>query len=389
MTILWVHRADFDEGLDRTTWLDMINELKTLGQNVSLLTSYRREKLDYGLGRNLIYVPQINVKVLRALSFLIFSYFRIIWYIITQKPHIVILDIWTFWCGFPLDVFSKLGLIKTKFVIDMRTFYYGVNSDKYSPKDFLIKLYTDLGLAYNKYIHAGLSVITKELKRQVQLKYKIPENSICVWSSGVSLEKFKLDVSKKKLDLKGKFVVMQHGGFSYNRGLHETILAIDLLKVRYPDIILFLLGSGPAENILKKTIHKLILQKRCILHQPVNHNEIPQYLANCDVGILAYPSIKYWQLNNPIKLLEYLAMSKPVIVTDMPAFRDVIGLKKCGIFTKSNRPSDIARAIAFCYKNKEKLNEWGMYGREITEQKYTWKRQARVLADFLSKLTRC
>lgn len=386
MNILWVRWTSFDEALDRTTWLEMINELETLGHRVTLLTSYRKKKLTFGLRENLIYIPHIDIKVLRIASFLLFSYFRILLHILIRKPHIVILDIWTFWLGFPLDVFSKLRLIQTKFVIDMRTFYYGVNKDKLSLKDLLVKIYTNIGLIYNDMIHSGISVITNELKREILFGRGKREDSVCVWTSGVSIDKFRIGMYVAKPDLEGKFVVMQHGEISHNRGLYEIILAINLLRDHYPNIILFLLGSGHAEKMLKKTIQELHLQEKCILHQPVDYNEIPQYLANCNVGIMAYPKIKYWQVNNPIKLLEYLAMAKPVIVTDMPVFRNVIGAKKCGIFINSNHPQDIARAIAFCYENKKKLMEWGIKGRELVQQKYTWRRQAITLANFLNNL---
>jgi glycosyltransferase involved in cell wall biosynthesis len=87
-----------------------------------------------------------------------------------------------------------------------------------------------------------------------------------------------------------------------------------------------------------------------------------------------------------LKLLEYLAMEKVVVATNIPANREIIGDSKCGIYVNSSDPEEVARGIAFAYKNQGRLKLWGSFGRAIIEEKYTWEKVAENFRDYLLNL---
>ena len=103
----------------------------------------------------------------------------------------------------------------------------------------------------------------------------------------------------------------------------------------------------------------------------------------CDVGIVPLPDLPDWRSQCPLNLLEYLAMGKVVIATDIPANRKVIGKSKCGIYVSSADPREIAKAIMYAYDNKDELKEWGSYGRAIINAKYSWKKVAEDFENYL------
>ena len=84
--------------------------------------------------------------------------------------------------------------------------------------------------------------------------------------------------------------------------------------------------------------------------------------------------------------MEYLAMKRPVIVTDIPAHRNVIGNKKCGIFIPNHQPEAIIQGIKSAIENKEKLTIWGKEGLNIILNNYTWDHQALKIINFLNTL---
>jgi glycosyltransferase involved in cell wall biosynthesis len=51
------------------------------------------------------------------------------------------------------------------------------------------------------------------------------------------------------------------------------------------------------------------------------HKELPEYIANIDVGIVPYLRNEYTMTVVPTKINEYLAMGKPVVSTDLPQVR--------------------------------------------------------------------
>jgi glycosyltransferase involved in cell wall biosynthesis len=156
-----------------------------------------------------------------------------------------------------------------------------------------------------------------------------------------------------------------------------------IVRRAYPDVVLFLLGAGPIVPGLKELIQKEKLQDNVIVHDPVDYAEVPKHIAMCDVGIIPLPDLAYWRFQCPLKLLEYLAMKKVVIATDIPAHRSIIGKEKCGIYISSAKPMEIAKSIMYAYHNREQLEEWGKTGRKIIKQKYTWEKVAKNLENYL------
>jgi hypothetical protein len=182
------------------------------------------------------------------------------------------------------------------------------------------------------------------------------------------------------------FIVMYHGILSETRGLQQTIEAVKALNVKYPDIVFFILGDGKARGELEALIDRLNLQKNVFIHSPVPYDDVPKYIASCDVGIVPLPDILWWRISSPLKLVEYLIMEKPVIMTDIEAHRRVVGDLPCGIIIKSHDPCEIAKGIEKAYHLKKEFKKMGKLARELIVNKHTWKKQAESLCDFLRTL---
>jgi glycosyltransferase involved in cell wall biosynthesis len=214
-----------------------------------------------------------------------------------------------------------------------------------------------------------------------------------VWTSGVSEtlfnpEHYVADRSRfrEKLGLNGKFVIFYHGVFSHTRGLMETVDAMKILAPKYPDIIFFLLGTGPLAPKLEESTQDMVIHKNVIVAKPVGHSAVPRFISMCDVGIIPLPDHPYWRFQSPLKLLEYLAMKKPVILTDIPAHRAIVDEAKCGVYVSSVKPTQIAEAIEYAYRNRHNLEEWGEIGIEIVRKTYTWSKVAKDLENYLNSI---
>jgi glycosyltransferase involved in cell wall biosynthesis len=236
----------------------------------------------------------------------------------------------------------------------------------------------------------GITIITPAMKTEICQRFEINPKSVGVWSSGVSTNLFNpknyneepTDL-RRKLGLFGKFVILYHGVFSANRGLTETVKSMSIVKRANPNIVFFLLGTGPLVQALKDLIQMEELQGNVIVHDPVDNTEVPKYIAMCDIGIVPLPDHPYWRFQSPLKLLEYLSMKKVVLLTDIPAHRLVIGTDTCGLYFSSVEPTEIAKSIIYAYINREKLGEWGASGRKIVEEKYSWEKVAHDLENYL------
>ncbi|MGB9693454.1 MAG: glycosyltransferase, partial [Fervidobacterium sp.] len=148
-------------------------------------------------------------------------------------------------------------------------------------------------------------------------------------------------------------------------------------------------GSGlgaRAFSVLRDFARQYDVIEYVMFHPPVPHSKVPEFIAMSDICIVPLPDLPQWRNQCPLKLLEYLAMNKPIIATDIPANRNVLGANKCVIYVRTANPNEIAKAIAYAYENRKMLKEWASCGRAIVEEKYSWTKVAGNLEAYLYSL---
>ncbi len=391
--IIWICFLIFDLELHKTTNIEILNHLALRGYDTYLVALRSNTRLsksyDVNPGFHTILFPLKYVPMLTSFLFAIILSFFLPFFILIKKPDFVVIQpgpsiisfIWT-----PL-----LNALKIKVILDIRSTPILSESQIRGLLGSLNIVLFNLSVLIAKSFFNGISTLTEGMKRQICSTYQINPNFVGVWTSGTSTTLFNPQKYDKKQirethDLTDKFIVFYHGDLTLPRGIIQTVASIKKLKVKNNDIVLFLLGSGSALLTLKDLIRKDNLQKRVILHDAVDYLEVPQYIALCDIGIVPLPDIPDWRNQCPLKLLEYLAMKKVVIATDIPANREILGDNKCGIYISSTDPKEIANAIEYAYSNKKKLDEWGAGGRSIIEKKYSWNKVAEDFEAYLLQL---
>jgi glycosyltransferase involved in cell wall biosynthesis len=148
----------------------------------------------------------------------------------------------------------------------------------------------------------------------------------------------------------------------------------------------FILGKGPAQKELEEKIRNLKLENHIFLHPPVPYESVPKYINSVQAGILPFPDLDWWNTSSPIKLYEYLAMGKSVIVTDIEAHRAVLKNLRCGFFVANDEPAEIAQGIDNLIGKASELPELGKIARAIIIEHFTWERQAKKIKNYFQDL---
>ena len=385
MKIIWINCERFDRNLDKATWIEMTKCLRKKGHLVYLIVPFSGTRENFGLGENIVYLPTMPWRGFYSLGFCLTVFLYLIAVTLLDTPDIILLGQKTFFPLVPFMALSKLRLIKTKFVLDIRS----IPVDIYHPIDHINEQIYKAVVSLANFLLDGVTVISPLMKEQICNEYNINENNVGIWSSGVSLETFNfecIDPINEPPFCNKELIVMYHGVLSQSRGLQETVQAIKLLKSKYPDIVFFMLGDGKAKDELESLIKELNLENNVFLHKSVPYDDVPKYIASCDIGILPFPNLNWWRVSSPLKLMEYVAMGKSVIVTDIEAHREVLNNSLGGIFIKSHQPEEIATGIEKTYHLRNKLRKMGKMGREQVVHKYTWEKQAENLINFLDTL---
>ncbi|OGL15641.1 MAG: hypothetical protein A3K12_13560 [Candidatus Rokubacteria bacterium RIFCSPLOWO2_12_FULL_71_19] len=383
MKILYVQTIRLDEHTCKTSRLEMIERLAAFGADVTFVAGYGRRAGLPSPTYRLVLVPFAPVPVLGHLLFNLRVQARVLGLLARERFDHVILDPYTFHCAFPLDLAARLGLCRTRVVLDVRS---GIFHRRVRPvSDRLGRALIRVALAYARRVFSGFTTISPMLRERLAREHGIPPGRIGIWQSGVSLGRF--DPSRvsagRGAGLAGKFVVMHHGTLGLDRGLPETVEAMRLLRPSYPDIVLYLLGDGSEEGRLRTLVRTHGLDN--VRFAPtVDHEQVPVHIQGCDVGILPLLPTPVMRSSSPLKLLEYLAMEKPVIVSRIEAFTEVLAGYPGAVFLDAVTPEAIARAIETAYRERRALSRAAVGGRRLVKERFTWERQAEEFWRFLA-----
>ncbi|HUA97326.1 MAG TPA: glycosyltransferase family 4 protein [Terracidiphilus sp.] len=118
-------------------------------------------------------------------------------------------------------------------------------------------------------------------------------------------------------------ILMYHGLLENRNGLHVAVDALSLLRGRLPVAELRIYGkSTPYLERVMANVKALGLSEKIHYLGPKDLEELANEIENCDVGIVPSPSNAFTQINTPTRILEYLALGKPVIAPSTQGVRD-------------------------------------------------------------------
>lgn len=377
-----------DLSLWKTSQLEILKCFADRGYEVYLFAAHSRNKFEFNNPRfHIISIPLRYVPVITPLFFaVVVIFFLLPFYLVMKRPRYIITD-----PGLAILSFVWKPLFRlcgARIVLDIRS----TPVDVLGFRGSLSALWFNVSVLVGKNVFDGMTTLTCRMKQELCESFGIELSFVGVWTSGVSTELFdptkydEVDDLRRELSSEGKFVVMYHGSLSFNRGILETIKAFEIVRDRYPNILFLILGGGPGLSDMKKLALEIGVQEKVIFHDPVSYDKIPRFIKLVDLGIIPLPDLQQWRNQCSLKLLEYLAMGKVVIATDIPANRDVLGDCKCGILVPSAAPREIANAIVYAYNNRGMLEEWGIQGQAIIEKRYSWTRVANDFEEYLRQL---
>lgn len=118
----------------------------------------------------------------------------------------------------------------------------------------------------------------------------------------------------------------------------------------------------------------------------VDHDEVLKRMARADVCVLPLSgAIDNYKYTYPIKMFEYLAMSKPVVATRLDGISRVIQDEQNGLLVEPGNPADMSNAFNKFYQNKWLRDRCAENARESVCQ-YDWKEINRPVCKIYSEL---
>jgi glycosyltransferase involved in cell wall biosynthesis len=166
----------------------------------------------------------------------------------------------------------------------------------------------------------------------------------------------------KKYKIENKITFI--GRIHEQKGIIYLLKAFDSTKNQLKDFKLEIIGK---EDEYANQLKKQFPDKNIIWRGFVSdRNLIAKYL--CSSYCIVLPSL--WE-GLPLTLFESLASGRPLILSDIPAFKSVINNE--AVFFKSQDSKDLADKILYLINNKETADKIAKKGLKLSEE-YDWNK---------------
>jgi len=194
--------------------------------------------------------------------------------------------------------------------------------------------------------------------------YKIDEEKIEIVPNGVDLSFFKTkNRDPNKIVFSG---VMYH-----HRGLDVLLEATPKIVKEIPETKIVLLGDGPEMKKLKAIVKQKNLDSNVEFKGWIDRKDIPEHLSNASIGIGPLKRTTVTENALPIKVLEYMASSLPIIAKTGTLPEDVLKDNENGWFVENS--SELYEKIIKLEQNPELVEKMGKNSLSMV-QKFSWER---------------
>jgi len=202
--------------------------------------------------------------------------------------------------------------------------------------------------------------------------------------NGVRLERFEIKEDKqdikKELSIKEKFIIIMVASTNKNKDYDLLLdVAKELVKVR-EDVRFLGVGGGTEFERLNKRIKDENIHNTNLLGPRL---DVESLIFASDIGVLFSPCEG---LSNSI--IEYMALSKPVITTDTKGgSKELIEEGKSGFIMKRD-VREIKEKLISLIDDENYRNELGKRGRKIVEERFTIEKMSSEYLNLYSNFTK-
>lgn len=234
---------------------------------------------------------------------------------------------------------------------------------------------------------ADLVIATNESYKQVQIRrIGIPESRIAVVRNGPESWHLQTYSSVPGLRDDSRFLIGYVGVMGNQDGVDYLLRALQHLKheLHRDDWRCVLVGAGNALDELQSLAAKLGIAENLVFTGWLDYEKVPRYIASCDICVAPDPSTAYNNRSTVIKVMEYMAQSKPVVAFDLTETRVTAG--DAALYAQPNDVQDFARQIAHLMDNPDLRAEIGRVGRLRITTNLSWEHQERRLLDAYRRL---
>ena len=183
----------------------------------------------------------------------------------------------------------------------------------------------------------------------------------------------------------GEKRLLYTGKIDAHRGVDVAVRAFAAIAEKYPYAVLVIAGSGRDSEKIKLSARQFGIEGRVRFTGWVSHDEVYRHIAASYACLIPHIVSEHTRTTLPNKLFDYMAMSKPVISSDMPPVESIISRYRCGLIFKSGDAASLAMQMAALLDNPH-ASGLGQNGSRAVREIFNWPRDSAALQKIIGEI---
>ncbi|MBI6548057.1 glycosyltransferase family 4 protein [Xenorhabdus lircayensis] len=227
-------------------------------------------------------------------------------------------------------------------------------------------------------------VLTSLLREDIYKQYGV-KTPIVVAPDGVDMlavESTKQALSGRKHKSKSLTQVLYLGSLHRWKGVPTVMKAMS-----YLDNIILNIAGGTTEQIerLRQTAEQIGVSDKVNFLGFVQPKKRFQIIADNDICVLPLTKTSIGsRYTSPLKLFEYMAMGKPVVISDFPSIRDAVDENAVN-FADSENAESFAEQIRWLINNPTEMIAKVDCSQRLVAERFNWDQRAKLITSVIAE----
>jgi len=220
---------------------------------------------------------------------------------------------------------------------------------------------------------ADVTIATNESYRAIQIaRGKVNPENIYVVRNGPNLRRVAYRTPTKRLREMNKTILCYIGALNPQDGVDYLLRSLrDLLyKLNRKDFYCVIMGSGDSLEDLRALTKDLHLEGYVEVTGYVSEEDLMSNLSAADICVDPDPSSPLNDVSTWIKIMEYMALGKPIVTYDLKETR--WSAQDAALYIKPNNELEFAEGIAKLMDRPDLRAQMGEFGRQRIHRDLKW-----------------
>lgn len=220
---------------------------------------------------------------------------------------------------------------------------------------------------------ADITIATNESYRRIQIERgKVKPENVFIVRNGPNLRRVIHRPPSERLRNMNKCILCYIGALNPQDGVDYLLRSLsDLLyKMNRKDFYCVIMGSGDSLEDLRALARDLNLEGYVELTGFVSEEDLMRNLSAADICVDPDPSSPLNDVSTWIKIMEYMALGKPIVTYDLTETR--WSAQDAALYIKPNDEMAFAEGIAKLMDRPDLRAQMGEFGRQRIQRDLKW-----------------